>query len=121
VCHLIFFAPILALPLFWLVPLAVALPAYVAVLFFTGLVLWPAVVALRRPLVTGREAMVGARGETLTALNPGGLIRCQGEVWRAQAEGFIAAGERVHVLGVERLRVHVARDSFSGRVEGPDR
>jgi membrane-bound serine protease (ClpP class) len=53
--------------------------------------------------------MVGASGETLTALNPIGLVRCQGEVWRAQTEEFIPGGERVRVLRVERLRAHVIR------------
>ncbi len=109
-CHLILGVPILALAVFWLVPLSLAIPLYVAALLATGLVLWRTVLALRQPVVTGREAMAGARAETLTALNPSGLIRCQGEVWHAHAEEFIPAGERVRVLCVDRLRARVARE-----------
>ncbi len=82
-CHLIFFAPVLALPIFWLLPFSVALPAYGAVAALTALVAWPVVAAMRRPHLTGLEGMVGAQGEALTELNPHGLVRCQGEVWSA--------------------------------------
>ena len=108
-CHIIFFAPVLALPIFWLAPLSVAAPIYGAVLVLTALVAWPVVTAMRQPQVTGSEGMIGARGEALTELNPHGLIRCQGEVWSATAEVRIPAGERVRVVAVDRLNVHVTR------------
>ena len=108
-CHLILFAPVLALPLFWLLPLSVALPVYGAVLVPTALIAWPVVTAMRRPQLTGPEAIIGARGEALTDLDPHGLIRCQGEVWSATANEALSSGERVRVLAVDRLQVHVAR------------
>ncbi|HSB68456.1 MAG TPA: NfeD family protein [Candidatus Methylomirabilis sp.] len=108
-CHLILFAPVMALSLFWLLPTFVALPIFGIVVVVTALVGWPAVVALRRPPVTGCEGMVGARGEALTELNPHGLIRCEGEVWSATADEPIAGGERVRVVATERLRARVTR------------
>lgn len=108
-CHLVFFAPVLALPVFWLLPLSVAVPIYGVVLGLTALIAWPVVTAMRRPHVTGVEGMVGARGEALTELNPHGLIRCQGEVWSATADGAIPAGERIRVVAVDRLHLQVAR------------
>lgn len=108
-CHLIFFAPVLALPVFWLLPMSVALPIYGVVLAATALVAWPVVVAWRRPSVTGAEGMQGAKGEALTELNPHGLIRCQGEVWSATADEPISAGERVRVVAVDRLHAQVSR------------
>ena len=108
-CHLILFAPLLALPLFWLLPLNLALSIYGIVVGLTAVIAWPAVVAMRRPPVMGQEGMVGARGEALTELSPQGLIRCQGEVWSAIAEELIPAGERVRILGVERLCARVSR------------
>lgn len=110
-CHLVFLAPILALPVFWLLPFSLALPIYLGVVGMTGLVLWPAVIAMRRPQVTGREGMIGARGQALTALNPNGLVRCQGEVWAATAQEPVPDGERVWVLGVDRLRLTVGRQA----------
>ncbi len=108
-CHLILLAPVLALPVIWLLPWNIALPIYAVVLVLTGLVAWPVVTAMRRPQLTGAEGMIGAQGEALTELNPQGLIRCQGEVWAATAEGPIPSGERVRILAVDRLRVRVAR------------
>lgn len=108
-CHLIFMAPILALPMFWLLPPSIAVPAYGAVLLFTGLVAWPVVVAWRSPTLTGAEGMVGSKGEALTELSPHGLIRCQGELWSATAQEVIPAGERVRVVAVDRLHARVTR------------
>jgi membrane-bound ClpP family serine protease len=108
-CHLIFLAPVLALPLFWLLPLSLALPLYGVVVGLTALVTWPVVVAWRRPQITGAEGMVGARGEALTELSPHGLIRCHGEVWSATANEPIAGGERVRVVALDRLHARVVR------------
>ena len=109
-CHLIFLAPVLALPVFWLLPMSVALPIYGTVLGATALVVWPVVVAWRRrPRITGAEGMVGARGEALTELSPHGLIRCQGEVWSATANEPIAGGEKVRVVALDRLHARVSR------------
>jgi len=106
-CHLIFLAPVLALPVFWLLPLSLAVPIYLVVVGMTALVLWPVVSAMRQPVRSGAEGMIGARGETVTALNPTGLVRCQGEVWSASADEAVAPGERVWVTDVYRLKVRV--------------
>lgn len=108
-CHLVFFAPLLALPLFWFLPFSVALPIFGGVLAVTALIAWPVVAAWRRPHVTGAEGMLGAKGEAITELNPHGLIRCQGEVWSATADEPIPAGERVRVIAVNRLHAQVER------------
>jgi membrane-bound serine protease (ClpP class) len=89
--------------------MSVALPIYGVVLGATALVAWPVVVAWRRPQITGAEGMAGARGESLTELNPHGLIRCQGEVWSATADEPIPGGERVRVVAVDRLHLRVSR------------
>jgi membrane-bound serine protease (ClpP class) len=106
-CHLIFLAPVLALPVFWLLPLSQALPIYLAVVGMTALVLWPVVGAMRQPLRSGPEGMIGARGDAVTPLNPTGLVRCQGEVWSATADEAVAPGDRVWVIDVQRLKVRI--------------
>ncbi len=108
-CHLILFAPVLALPLFWLLPLPLALPIYGVVVGLTALIAWPVVTAMRRPTVTGSEGMRGAKGETLTELNPHGLIRCQGEVWSATADEPLPAGQKIRVIALDRLSARVTR------------
>ncbi len=108
-CHLIFLAPILAVPIFWLLPPSQALPIWLAVVAGTGLILWPVIRALRQPQAAGQEGMVGVRGKALTTLNPHGLVRCLGEVWGATAAEPIDSGEQVQILAVDRLRVRVGR------------
>lgn len=117
-CHLIFLAPVLALPAFWLFPLSTALPIYGGVVSLTALVLWPAAKALRSRPRTGEAGMVGIQGEALTDLEPHGLIRCQGEIWSAIAESPVPAGERVKVLAVTRLQVRVARSGPAANPAG---
>lgn len=114
-CHLILFAPVLALPLFWLLPMNLALPIYGLLLGLTALVAWPTLVAMRRRPLTGIEGMIGARAEALTELNPHGLIRCQGEVWSATADEPVLGGEPVRIVAVDRLHVRVARHVRPGR------
>lgn len=119
-CHVILFAPVLALPVFWLLPATTAIPVYGVVVALTALVLWPVFVTFRRPPVTGREGMVGLRCETLTDLAPQGLVRCQGEVWSAHAEERFAAGEPVRVLSVSRLELRVGRYAGPTISRSPD-
>lgn len=109
VCHLIFLAPILALLVFWLLPFSLALPIYLGVLGLTALFIWPMIGPFRRVPITGQEGMMGVWAEALTALNPRGLVRCQGEVWEAKAEEPIPSGEQVWVLGIHRLILSVGR------------
>jgi len=108
-CHLILLAPVLALPILWLLPPSIAVLAYGSVLVGTALIAWPIVAAMRRQPLNGIEGMVGARGEAITELSPRGLVRCQGEVWSATANEPIAGGERVRVVTVDRLHLQVVR------------
>ncbi len=116
-CHLLLFAPVLALPVFWLLPMPLAIPLYLAVVGSTGLLLWPGIGALRQPQRAGREGMVGARGEALTEINPRGLVQCQGEIWEAAAAERISTGERVRVLAVDRLRLRVSRPTLGRNLQ----
>ena len=56
-CHLILLLPLLALPLFWLTPLSIALPAYVAVLALSGGIYLLAVRAMHRPDYSSERAL----------------------------------------------------------------
>jgi len=53
---------------------------------------------------TGREALIGARGEAVTDLNPKGEVRVMSEYWQARAiDGFIDKGREVEVKGMDGL------------------
>ena len=64
--------------------------------------------AQRRRVQTGREAMIGALGVARSELAPDGTVFVQGELWKAHsANGGIAAGRAVRVVGVDGLRLTV--------------
>lgn len=56
---------------------------------------------LRKRLVTGAEGMMGARGKTVEALDPSGMVDINGEYWKAVCRrGRIEKGRRIEVIGV---------------------
>ena len=66
-----------------------------------GLVLIVLAVLLRsrrRPVVTGKEALVGAEGEAVAWQDDEGRVRIKGEIWRARASRPLVPGRRVKVI-----------------------
>lgn len=57
----------------------------------------------RRPVVTGKEGLLGAEGETVAWDGGEGRVRVHGEIWRARAQQPLQAGERVRVVEREGL------------------
>ncbi|HEX4078140.1 MAG TPA: nodulation protein NfeD [Rhizomicrobium sp.] len=57
----------------------------------------------RRPVVTGREALGGAEGETVVWQDGEGRVRVQGEIWRARSQRALAPGSRIRVVGHDGL------------------
>jgi len=65
--------------------------------------------ARRRPVVSGRESLLGAAGEVLHDFQGEGWARVQGETWRVRSATALKAGERVSVAAVEGLVLQVHR------------
>jgi membrane-bound serine protease (ClpP class) len=65
--------------------------------------------ARRRPVVSGRETLVGAAGEVLHDFEGEGWARVQGENWRVKSAVPLKAGEKVSVAAVEGLLLKVNR------------
>jgi membrane-bound serine protease (ClpP class) len=63
-----------------------------------------------RPVVSGREYLVGARGEALEDIAGEGWARVQGERWRVRADAPLRAGERLRVTGVHGLTLDATRE-----------
>jgi membrane-bound serine protease (ClpP class) len=63
----------------------------------------------RYPVVSGREALIGATGVARSDLDPTGTVHVRGEMWTAIAQGkAIREGQSVRVTAVEGLRLRVA-------------
>lgn len=106
--------PGLAIPLVWLGPLFLVLVGTLIVV--TRIVRR----ALRAPLATGREGLVGELGTAQTDLAPEGRVFVHGETWFARAAETIPRGTPVRVAGSEGLVLVVERADAAPRgAEGP--
>jgi len=74
--------------------------ASAAFLFF---VVGVAVRNRRRPVVTGRENMIGASAEALEDFDTEGWARVHGERWRVRAGAPVRRGERLRVKDIDGL------------------
>jgi membrane-bound serine protease (ClpP class) len=71
----------------------------------------------KSPVVSGREALIGATGVARSDLDPKGTVHVRGEMWTAIAQGkAIREGESVRVLAVEGLRLKVVAQEENGIV-----
>ena len=61
----------------------------------------------RRPVVSGREHMIGASGEALEDFEHEGWARVRGESWRVRASGSVRRGERLRVTSMQGLVLNV--------------
>jgi len=91
------------------VPLPLIVGLTVASAAFVISVMALALRARRRPVVSGRENLVGAAGEVLHDFEGEGWARVQGETWRIRSAVPLKAGERVAVAAVDGLILHVNR------------
>jgi membrane-bound serine protease (ClpP class) len=57
----------------------------------------------KRPVVSGREAMVGAIGEAREDFAAEGWIQVHGELWRARSARPVRRGERLRIRAIEGL------------------
>jgi len=64
-----------------------------------------------RPVVSGREYLVGAKGEALEDIAGEGWARVQGERWRVRADAPLRAGERLRITAVHGLVLDATRES----------
>jgi len=70
-------------------------------------ILYLAAKSQRHRSVSGAEGLIGAEGVVKAELNPVGSVLIHGEVWNAEGDGKISAGEKVAVSAVEGLKLKV--------------
>jgi len=71
-----------------------------------------AVRAMKVPIVTGRETMVGREGYAREDFDPNGIVQVAGEQWSAitaEGEEPIHQGDRVVVVEVRGVRLVVKK------------
>ncbi|MFN7085224.1 MAG: NfeD family protein [Burkholderiales bacterium] len=109
-CHLLLALPLLALPMFWIFPLSVALPAYGMVTGLSAVIYWYAIQAMNQPIQNGLEGMVGEIGKVIENRKGDLLIQIHNELWHAVSPGVpLRAGDEVEVVGEEHLILRVQK------------
>ena len=91
------------------VSLHVILPAVVSLAAIILFVLQRALRAQARPVATGAQGLVGEIGVASSDLAPDGKVFVHGELWNASSPQRILRGERVRVVRVDGLHLHVIR------------
>jgi membrane-bound serine protease (ClpP class) len=88
----------------------IALVAGVSAVFFL-VVIGMALQARRRPVVTGSEELIGARGEITEHADGQWWARVHSEIWKVSSEAHLHRGQRVRVKRIDGLVLEVEADS----------
>ncbi|MGD9952572.1 MAG: nodulation protein NfeD [Burkholderiales bacterium] len=91
------------------IPYALIAGVTVGTAAFFFLVVGMLVRTRRRPVVSGREYLVGAEGVALEDIEGEGWARVQGERWRVRVNAPVRAGEHLRVTAVHGLTLDAAR------------
>lgn len=108
-CHLILFLPVLSLPIFWLAPPWVSVPAYVVISGFSATIYYLAIKTMRQPVLTGREALLHSVAEVIDKENKMFYVRAGSEIWNAESDGDVSVGDIVEIIGLNGLKLKVRR------------
>lgn len=97
-------APILALLLFYFLPLGTALPVYLVILGITAFCYVVMFQSMRAKASTGLKAMIGGEARVVEDIDPEGKVKIRDELWAATAGGEkITAGEKVRIAKIQGL------------------
>jgi membrane-bound serine protease (ClpP class) len=73
--------------------------------------------ARRRPVVSGREDLLGASGEVLEVSHGQAWAQVFGERWKIDSSEPLTPGQRIRVIGLRGLTLQVQADERSNRQE----
>jgi membrane-bound serine protease (ClpP class) len=90
------------------IPWTVIVPVAIASALFIFIVAGMAVRSWRRPVVSGREQMVGSSGEMLEDLQGDeGWATVHGETWRVRSKQPLHLGQTIRVVHMDGLVLEV--------------
>lgn len=96
------------------IPFALIAGIAAASLAFLLLVVGVAVKARQRPLVSGKDALIGSVGEVVDDCSGEGWARIGGETWHVRCREPLRAGQRIRVTRMEGLVLDVVAEPKKG-------
>ena len=96
-------------PKFISVSLKLILPLVILLGIFSLFILSKVIAIMRQRPSTGKEALIGKKGEALTKINAKktGKVLLEGGIWEAKTEDDINKGEEVLVIKLAGLTLYV--------------
>lgn len=110
-CHLILLMPVLAIPLFWFMPLLVAAPVYSVILIASGWIYYLAIRAMQRPVETGPEELIHSTGEVVGKEGTRLRVHVHSETWSAESMDELQIGDFVEIIAIKNMKLKVRRIS----------
>ena len=109
-CHIFLLLPVLALPVFWLLPPGEASALYAVVLIASVGVYWATAKAMLAPVVSGTETLLRAVGVVRDVDGRKASVWVCSELWSAEPlGGAVAVGDAVEVVGVNGVVLTVRK------------
>lgn len=97
--------PVVALPVFWLLPIGSAIAVFLVCVLLSGSMFWLMRRTDKMPVATGAEALVGQEVKVVSRMRSLGppvyRVRASGEFWRARTEDAVEVGNVVTIVAVE--------------------
>ena len=110
---LLMLLPIIAIPVFWLLPLGLAIPIYVFALLLSGAMFWLMRGTMRRPAVTGEGSLIGKDADVVSQSSQGissrYIVRAEDRLWTAQSRDTLQPGETATIVAVEGNKLIINR------------
>ena len=104
--------PILGIGLFFYLPFWTALPSYICLAIFSGLVYYGMFAGMKGKVQSGMEKMIGRDALVIEDIDPDGKVEYGNEIWSAVTEGRkISKGEKVQICGFQGMRLIVNASS----------
>jgi len=87
----------------------VILPAALLTALFFAVAIGLAVKAHKRQPLSGSEGLIGEPGEAASDIAPEGKAFVHGEIWDARSDEQISKGEKIRIIGTDRMTVIVRK------------
>jgi membrane protein implicated in regulation of membrane protease activity len=105
--------PLIALPVFWLLPLAQAIPLYALSLLVSAAMTWFMRASMRRRAVTGAEGLIDKDAKVISQSRSGNdvayLVEVKGELWSATSADALKIGDKVKITAMDGIKLIVKR------------
>ena len=106
-CHVLLLMPVIGLALFAFLPWEMAFPAYAIISVASLFIYYKIMRAMRQPVQTGREAILGAIATVVAPMDPVGQVRYRNELWGAVSEENLRSGQPVRIVGFKGMKLIV--------------